>query len=194
MDQSRFSLSGRSISTEFTTHYNTVAFSAWTDRCVRGVFWLLVREIPSEFVPKEDRNNFFILMQAEQGASFNSNARNLAKLEAILLPYIDSGEVNRVLVRTPGFGSSAGIAIVGTVPHDEKSRDTFALMREISGQLSQLPDVRAFAIMRSGIGGRGASRPVQFVLQGNTYEELSRMSNIVLQKARQNPGLVRVTH
>ncbi len=154
--------------------------------------FFLVRWIPTEFVPKEDRNNFFILMQSEQGASFNSNARNLAQLEAILLPYIDSGEVDRVLVRTPGFGSSAGIAIVGTVPHDEKERDTFALMREVSGKLSQLPDVRAFAIMRSSIGGRGASRPVQFVLQGNTYEELAQWRDIVVDKARLNPGLVRV--
>ncbi len=154
--------------------------------------YLLVNALPTEFVPKEDRNNFFILMQSEQGASFESNARNLAKVEDVLLPYLDTGEVNRVLVRTPGFGSSAGIAIVGTAPHDEKDRDTFALMGEVSGKLSSIPDVRAFAIMRSSIGGRGASRPVQFVLQGNTYEELSRWRDIVVEKARSNPGLVRV--
>lgn len=149
-------------------------------------------KIPSEFVPKEDRGNFFILMQGAEGASFENNAANLKKIEAILLPYLDTNEVDRVLVRTPGFGGRAGIAIVGAVPWKERQRSTFDLMAEISQKLSAIPDVRAFAVMRSSIGGRGVGRPVQFVLQGNTYEELVRWRNIVLEKARENPNLLRL--
>jgi multidrug efflux pump len=130
----------------------------------------LQSKIPEEFVPREDRGNFFILMQAQEGASYESNARNLAKIEEILLPYKESGEAKRILVRTPGFGGTAGIAIVGAADWDTRERSTFELMNEISGKLSQIPDVRAFAIMRSAIGGRGLGRPVEFVLQGNTYE------------------------
>lgn len=152
----------------------------------------LADKIPSEFVPKEDRGNFFISMRGAEGASFESNAANLKKVEAILLPYIDQGEVYRVLVRTPGFGGSAGIAIVGAVPWKERQRSTFDLMDEISGKLSKIPDVRAFAIMRSSLGGRGLGRPVQFVLQGNTYEDLVKWRDVVLEKARENPGLVRL--
>ncbi|MCV2884791.1 efflux RND transporter permease subunit [Aestuariibacter sp. AA17] len=152
----------------------------------------LAQKIPSEFVPKEDRGNFFIAMQAAEGASFESNAANLKKIEDILLPYIDKEEVNRVLVRTPGFGGSAGIAIVGMVPWDVRQRSTFELMEEVSGKLSEIPDVRAFAIMRSSLGGRGLGRPVQFVLQGNTYEDLVRWRDIIIDKASDNPGLVRI--
>ena len=39
----------------------------------------LSEKVPSEFVPKEDRGNFFILMNAQEGASFESNAKNLEK-------------------------------------------------------------------------------------------------------------------
>jgi len=152
----------------------------------------LAEVIPSEFVPKEDRGNFFMLMQTAEGASFESNAANLKKLEAILLPYRDTGEVNRVLVRTPGFGGNAGIAIVGTPIGKDKKRSTFELMDEISAKVSEIPDIRAFAIMRSSIGGRGLGRPVQFVLQGNTYEELVAWRDIVLSKARENPNLKRL--
>jgi multidrug efflux pump len=152
----------------------------------------LAEVIPSEFVPKEDRGNFFMLMQTAEGASFDSNAANLKKLEAILLPYRDTGEVNRVLVRTPGFGGNAGIAIVGTPIGKDKKRSTFELMDEISAKVSEIPDIRAFAIMRSSIGGRGLGRPVQFVLQGNTYEELVAWRDIVLSKARENPNLKRL--
>ncbi len=148
--------------------------------------------IPREFVPKEDRGNFFIIMQAQQGASYESNSANLKKIEEILLEYRETGEANRVLVRTPGFGGGAGIAIIGAANWDERKRDTFALMNEISGKLSAVPDVRAFAIMRSAIAGRGFGRPVQFVLQGNTYEELVEWRDIVMQKAAENDKLLRL--
>jgi multidrug efflux pump len=152
----------------------------------------LVQVIPGEFVPKEDRGNFFILMQSAEGSSFESNAANLKKIEHILLPYTETGEANRILVRTPGFGGTAGIAIVGTPIGPDKKGSTFDLMDEISGKLVSIPDVTAFAVMRSGIGGRGLGRPVQFVLQGNTYEELVKWRDIVLTEARENTNLIRI--
>jgi len=152
----------------------------------------LVQILPGEFVPKEDRGNFFILMQSAEGSSFESNAANLKKIESILLPYTATGEAERIIVRTPGFGGTAGIAIVGTAIGPDKKGSTFDLMDEISGKLVNIPDVTAFAVMRSGIGGRGLGRPVQFVLQGNTYEELVEWRDIVLTKARENPNLVRI--
>lgn len=152
----------------------------------------LSEKVPSEFVPKEDRGNFFILMNAQEGASFESNAKNLEKIESILMPYRESGKINRLLVRTPGFGGNAGIAIVGSADWDERDFSTFSLMDEISAKLNSVPDVRAFAIMRSGISGGGLGRPVQFVLQGDTYENLVEWRDIMLEKAAQNPGLVRI--
>lgn len=157
-----------------------------------ALIFQLQGKIPEEFVPREDRGNFFILMQAQEGASYESNSRNLKQIEGLLLPYKETGEVDRVLVRTPGFGGTAGIAIIGMADWKERNRSTFEVMNEISGKLSQLPDVRAFAIMRSAIGGRGLGRPVQFVLQGNTYDELVEWRDIVVKKASDNPGLLRI--
>ncbi|MCW8109391.1 efflux RND transporter permease subunit [Alteromonas ponticola] len=152
----------------------------------------LSERVPEEFVPQEDRGNFFILMQSQEGASFESNAENLRQLEAILMPYRDEGKISRLLVRTPGFGGSAGIAIVGAAPWDERDYSTFELMEEISEKLNELPDVRAFAIMRSALGGGGFGRPVQFVLQGDTYENLVSWRDTVMEKASENPNLVRM--
>ena len=149
-------------------------------------------KVPEEFVPREDRGNFFILMQAQEGASYESNSRNLAQIEDILMPYREAGEVSRNLVLTPGFGGSAGTAIVGMADWESRERSTFEVMNEISGKLSKLPDVRAFAIMRSALGGGGVGRPVQFVLQGNTYEELVQWRDIVIDKASENPSLLRI--
>lgn len=152
----------------------------------------LSERVPSEFVPKEDRGNFFILMNAQEGASFESNAANLKQIEDVLMPYRESGKINRLLVRTPGFGGNAGIAIVGAADWDERDFSTFALMDEISAKLNAVPDVRAFAIMRSGVSGGGFGRPVQFVIQGDTYENLVAWRDTVLEKASENRNLIRL--
>ena len=131
-------------------------------------------------------------MNSQEGASFESNAANLKLIEDILMPYRESGEIGRLLVRTPGFGNNAGMAIIGSADWDERDFSTFTLMDEISAKLDAVPDVRAFAIMRSGISGAGFGRPVQFVLQGDTYENLVEWRDILIEKASENRKLVRI--
>ena len=87
--------------------------------------YLLLNDIGQEFVPAEDRGNFFVMVRSAEGASYESNSRNMAKVEEILLPYIDEGKVDRLIIRTPGWGNSAGIAIVGTVPFSERGLEFF---------------------------------------------------------------------
>ncbi|MFT5162871.1 MAG: multidrug efflux pump, partial [Alteromonadaceae bacterium] len=117
---------------------------------------------------------------------------NIEKIEKILQPSLDDGTVDRVIVRVPGFGGRGGIAIVGMANWSERKTDTFAFLDELRPKLGDISDVRAFAIMRRGLGGRGLGRPVQFVLQGNTYEELARWRDIIIEHSKQNPGFIRV--
>ncbi|RUO34153.1 efflux RND transporter permease subunit [Aliidiomarina sanyensis] len=154
--------------------------------------YLMFDRVGQEFVPPEDRGNFFVMVRAAEGASPESNSRNMRKIEEILLPYIDQGKVDRLIIRTPGWGNSAGIAIVGTIPFSERDWSSFDLMNEIRVKLNEVPDVIAFANMRSGISGGGGSRPVEFVLQGNTFEDLARYRDIVIEKASENPGLIQL--
>lgn len=156
----------------------------------------LVRLIPSELAPSEDRGTFFVMMSPAEGASYDSNSRNMRLIEDVLLPYYEKGELNRLLIRVPGFGNSGGIAIVGSENWHNGHRRTPELVSEISGKLNELPDVRAFINQRGGLTSSrgGGGRPVQFVLQGNTYEELARWRDIVLAKAQQNPNLLMLDH
>ncbi|MBO1257015.1 efflux RND transporter permease subunit [Alteromonas sp. 5E99-2] len=152
----------------------------------------LYKLIPEEFVPREDRGNFFVVMQVQEGASYESNSANLAKLEQILLPYYERGEISRVIVRTPGFGGQGGVAVIAGPDWEEKTQSSFELMEKISAEVTNIPDIRAFTIMRSGIAGRGFGRPVQFVLQGDTYENLVDWRNTLIAKAGENPNLLRL--
>lgn len=158
------------------------------------VSYSLFLQIPSELTPKEDRGTFFVLMNGPEGASYENNAANMAKIEERLMPYSESGELSRVLVRVPGWGGSGGVAIVGMADWDKRKRSTWEVMDEISGKMREVTDVRAFAIMRRGIGGGGSSRPIEFVLQGNDYAQLADWRDRIIKRAEKNPGLVRIDH
>ena len=152
--------------------------------------FLLFNKLPAEYTPKEDRGNFFLIMQSAEGASYENNVKNMHQIEEKLLGYKEEGELDRVLVRVPGFGGTGGIAIVGLPQWDKRSIDTFSFINKINKDVQSVTDVRAFAIMRRGIGGGGGSNaPVSFVLQGNTFEELAQWRDILISEAQKNPNL-----
>ena len=149
----------------------------------------LFNQLPSEYTPKEDRGNFFVMMRGAEGASYENNVKNMQQIEEKLLVHQQSGELDRVIVRVPGFGGSGGIAIVGMPAWEDRISNTFEFINKMNGELAQVTDVRAFAMMRRGLGGGGSSSPVEFVLQGNTYEELAKWRDIIIAKAQENPNL-----
>ena len=150
----------------------------------------LFQQLPSEYTPKEDRGDLFIMMKGAEGASYENNVKNMQKIEEKLMAYQEKGELDRVLVRVPGFGGTGGIAIVGLPKWGERKFSTFEFANMMNRELSTVTDVRAFAIIRQGLRGGGGNTPVQFVLQGNTYEELASWRDIIIEKAQENPNLV----
>ncbi|MEI6895176.1 MAG: efflux RND transporter permease subunit [Colwellia sp.] len=150
---------------------------------------LLFDKLPSEYTPKEDRGNLLVIMNGAEGASYENNVKNMKIIEKKLLFYKNKGVLHRVIVRVPGFGGRGGIAIVGLPDWDERSMDTFSFIKQINSDIKSVTDVRAYALMRKGIGGGGNSAPVSFVLQGNTFAELAQWRNILIKAAEKNPML-----
>lgn len=136
--------------------------------------YTLTQSIQSEYVPQEDRGAFFVAIRGPEGASFSYMEKYLDEVERRLVPYTESGDVKRLLIRAPGFGSSAfNQAFIIVVLEDwADRRPANEIIADFNRELSDLPGIRAFARMRQGLGG-GTGKPVQFVLGGPTYEELS---------------------
>lgn len=148
---------------------------------------------PSEYAPREDRGAFFVLVNGPEGASFSYTANAMGKVEDVMLPYVASGEVTRLLVRAPrGFGGAQTYnnGIVITVLNSfDKRRSAFVIMDEITKKLADIAEVRAFPVMRQGFG-RGIQKPVQVVMGGSSYEELATWRDKLLEVInKDNPGL-----
>lgn len=156
----------------------------------------LYMAVPSEYTPREDRGAFIINVIGPEGASFAYMKDYMDEIEKRLMPYVEKGELTSLIVRTPGgFGSGASFnsGIVICVLDDwSRRRSGWEILNEVRGKLSDLPGVRANPVMRQGFSA-GSSKPVQFVIGGDTYEELAQWRDILLAKiAENNPGLTSI--
>lgn len=156
--------------------------------------WFLFVNIDSELVPNEDRGSFFVGFQAPEGAGFDHTALQADRIEEIFLEYVENGELDVVMVRVPGFGGTgfnSGIAIGVLAPWSERERNGLEIVGEVNRRLGELTGVRAFAGMRSPLGGGGGD-DVSFVLTGDDYDLINAAAERMITASRSNPGLLRV--
>ncbi|NJN52387.1 MAG: efflux RND transporter permease subunit, partial [Gammaproteobacteria bacterium] len=156
--------------------------------------WLF-EHMPQEYAPTEDQGQFFVRTVADEGIGFDYMVQQMSSIERPLLPLVASGDIQRALVGVPGFGGSgtnSGIVIVSLVPWQEREISTNEVMTQMLTAWSDVPGVRAFPFMRSGMSRHGGGQPVQFVLGGSTYAELAQWRDVMLARIADNPDFIRV--
>ena len=158
-----------------------------------GTYWLF-NQIATEYAPKEDRGAFFVIVNGPEGATYEYMSEYMDEIEARLMPLVDNGEITRLLVRTPrSFGNienfNSGI-VISVLEQWDQRRSAWDIMNEVRSKLRDLPGVRAFPDMRQGFGS-SIQKPVQFVIGGGTYQELTEWRDILMEKIEAgNPGLL----
>ena len=172
-----------------------IIFSFLITTLILTVFFF--NHAPKQLIAPEDRGAFFVIIKAPQGSGFNFTKNKAEEIEELLLPEVGKGEYRRLIMRVPGFGKSSkqvnsGFIIVLLEPWNKRDRHGVKIMRESFGKISQVPGVLAFPVMPQGIRTGGVQNPVQFVILGNTYDQLIEWKNIIKNEARKNPGLTSV--
>ncbi|WP_339882622.1 efflux RND transporter permease subunit [Vreelandella maris] len=155
---------------------------------IAATAWLATA-LPNEYTPQEDRGNFIVLVNGPEGATFDYMMDYMDEIEARMKPLVESGELERVVVRAPrGYGNienfNSGFIIVNMADWGSR-RSAWEIMADVRQKLSSLPGVQAFPVMRQGFGQR-TEKPVQFVLGGGTYEELARWRDMLIDHVREN--------
>jgi len=149
---------------------------------------------PKELIAPEDRGAFFVIIKAPQGSGFNFTKSKAEEIEAMLLPELGKGEYRKLIMRVPGFGKSSkqvnsGFIIVLLEDWSKRKRHGVKILRESFAKIGRVPGVLAFSVMPQGIRTGGVESPVQFVVLGNTYDQLIEWKKIIKREARKNPGL-----
>ncbi|MBE2287588.1 MAG: efflux transporter outer membrane subunit [Prosthecobacter sp.] len=157
--------------------------------------WWLLKTIPDEFTPREDRGSFFVTATSPPGTTFANTLETMNAVNERLM-YLVEGERNeatRVNARAPRtFGSAAdfheSICVVTLTPFGTR-RDGFQIMDELRAKTGDIPQAKISITMRQGMM-RGLNKALEIVVSGPTFEELAAWRDIILRKAKENPNLV----
>jgi multidrug efflux pump len=156
--------------------------------------WMM-RTLPTEYAPSEDRGAFFILLRAPEGASLEYMDRYARQMEAILLEEVgDSESVRRFLTRLPGSWGGAEVNTARSIVllenwdlRDESDKDIGGRIRK---RLESLPGVRSFVFHPGSLGLRSDGSPVEMVLGGPDYDQLREWRDQLLIALEEVPELV----
>ncbi|NNL85623.1 MAG: efflux RND transporter permease subunit [Myxococcales bacterium] len=180
------------LAREMARPWRTIALAAGVS--VLAVF--LIRGLPSEYAPKEDRGVVSIILRAPEGASLAYTDRYARQMERIVMDEVEAGPVMRVLLRMPAsFGTTGDVnsarAIVLLDPWSERSESDQEIGSRLGLRLAELPGVRSIIFTSQSLGIRSEGRPVKMVLGGPDYGLLESWRDLVLTEMEKMPELVR---
>lgn len=160
--------------------------------------YILLKIIPAEFTPKEDRGVIFLSISSPEGTSEAYITEHMNEIEKRLMKYVETGEFNRLLIRAPrslsntaSFNTGIGIIVLNDWASGRKP--IWDYVKELQALTKDLVGVNVFPIVRQGLS-RGTNKSVQFVLEGSTYEELAQMRDIILEQMKENNKLIDIDY
>ncbi len=155
--------------------------------------WLM-RVLPSEYAPNEDRGSFFVMLRAPEGASLEYTDRVTRQAEQVIAAEQGDGKpVLRYLTRLPGFGSAEvnqSFLIVLLQHWDDRDENDVALAGRLNAQLAEIPGGRVFARTSRALGVRSGGTPIELVLGGPDYDTLLTWRDAMLAAMEDMPELL----
>jgi multidrug efflux pump len=159
---------------------------------VLGAMSWLFTQLQSELSPEEDRSLFLAFVIAPEGSSMQYTDGYMRQVEAIAknIPEIDT----MFAVVAPGLERpnpvNLGIAFAVLKPWGERTRSQQQITKELGPKLyGGLPGALSFTKGLPPLGQPLFSKKVEYVIYGNTYDELQGKVSKMMAKLSQYPGI-----
>ena len=154
----------------------------------------IFQKIPKELSPREDRGAFFMIMESPEGSTYENTVNQMLLLEKKLMKLNKNNEANRILLRVPRSFSgtenfSDGIGIV-VLNHWDNRRSIWEIMEEIKEISKEITDSKITIFPPRGLGQRRSGSQVQFVISGESYENIDKKMNLIIQEVSKNNNFV----
>lgn len=159
--------------------------------CIGGSV-LLMKYLPAQLTPQEDRGVLMAFVKGAEGTSYNRMVTNMEEVEARLMPLVENKVLNSFSIQTPAFGGAAGdqtgFVIMQLPDWDGRDETAGQILGKVNRALSGIPDIFVRAFMPGFKGG--SSEPVQFIISGADYSELNKWANVLLENAQKSAFIV----
>lgn len=152
------------------------------------------RSIPGGFIPTQDKQYLFAVLQLPEGASLERSEAVMKRMGDIALatPGVESA------VQFPGLNGihfvstpNTGTMFVGIKPAHERQLSAAEIANALTGQFQSIQDGFAFALMPPPVLGLGNAAGVEMYVQDRSaqgYGELNNQVQALAQTLRQSPG------
>jgi len=142
-----------------------------------GSAFFVYGQIRQEITPPEDRSTVSINVSAPNTVSLDFVRTRLGQVEAMLQPYLDSGEATSLFVLS-GWGNG-GFMTLTLAPWEERTRSQQEITAEVTGLMTQVPGVRASIRQGNSLGIRGGGSGLQFAVAGSDYGVLAETAGTI---------------
>ena len=157
---------------------------------VSGVLiYFLGTTLPSELAPMEDRSEFRLQAQAQEGATFEYMDRYVQELTQFISEEVPERN-GLVSVTAPGFGGSGvNSGFIRVILSEAKDRDRTQqqIVDDVTGKVKKYSGIRTFISQAQTIGDRRGGFPVQFVIQAPEIDKLKKVLPEFMSKAAASP-------
>jgi HAE1 family hydrophobic/amphiphilic exporter-1 len=137
-----------------------------------------------EITPPEDRSQLMLRVSAPNTASLDYVRTQMTRVEGLLQPFVDSGEVESIFVIS-GWGSG-GMLTLSLAPWGERERTQQEIAADINQLLTQVPAVRAFVAQGNSLGIRGGGSGLQFAVVGSNYDILAETAQTIADRLEED--------
>lgn len=151
-----------------------------------GGAYYIFKSLNQEYAPTEDQGTLLARITAEEGTSVDKMRSIIDQLTQPMLDEVEEGSLTRVLFVAPSFGTqspNSAFSRISFADWDKRDFSVFELRKELNAQWSEIPGIRAAIFMPNGLSRGGGNSPVQFVIQGDNYDNLIKWRDIVLKEA-----------
>lgn len=153
---------------------------------------LLIRALPKEFAPAQDRNVLFLIFMAPDGKSLEYTDEKVRQFEEFATT---QEGVQRVYVAVGGFGSGGqgnrGNGVVILKPKNERKQNQFEIAQQLREKSKKIKGIKVIVRDSFGsvIGGRRGS-PVEFTIKGPSTQKQKEIFNQMKQEMEKTGKII----
>ncbi|WP_420562102.1 efflux RND transporter permease subunit [Thalassobaculum sp.] len=134
--------------------------------------WFAFERLDRELLPSEDRGNIFIFGSGPDGVGLSYSDRQSDRMEAVLRPYLDSGEIESLFTIVGRYDLNRVFISAPLAPWHLRERSQQEIMDEIRPKMNAIPGMRIRVYGSNSLDLSSNTGGLEVALIGNDYLDL----------------------
>lgn len=141
-----------------------------------GLAWLTFQTLDEELLPPEDRGLIYVSATGPDGVGLSYSARQADRIEAILQPFVDRGEIASVLTIVGRWDLNRVSVIAPLTPWSDRTTSQQDILAALRGPLSEIPGARVVAYGTNSLNLWSVGGGIDVALLGSDYTRLFQVA------------------